>query len=125
MRYLSLSDTERLDIRMAELVPEVEEAFRLVGLGEAIVVPRVRLVHPSLPEGSMGLGRPWERDLRVITGALPGIGYGIRVGGSVRRKAGGVMLLFFDWETLRLKALISDHLVHGVRSTVPAGIFAK
>lgn len=125
MRYLSLADTEQLDLRMAEIVPAVERAFQMVGLGQAIVVPRVRLVHPPVPEGSFGQGRSWERDLRVITGGLSGIGFGVRLGGSLRRKAGGVLLLLFDWETMEIKALISDHLVHGVRSAVPAGVLAK
>lgn len=125
MRYLSLADTERLDLRMTEVVPAIEETFRLVGRGRAVVVPRVRLVHPPLPEKSMGRGRPWTRDLRIIPGAIEEVGYGIRVGTSINRKAGGVMLLLFDWETMALKALISDHLVHAIRSTVPDGVFAK
>ena len=125
MRYLSLADTERLDIRMTEVVPAIEAVFRRVGQGQTVVMPRVRLVHPPLPEESTGQGRPWERDLRIITGAVEGMGYGIRIGGSVRRKAGGVMLLLFDWETMVLKALISDHLVHAVRSTAPDGVLAN
>lgn len=125
MLYLSLADTERLDLRMTEVVPAVEAAFRRVGNGQAVVAPRMRVVHPPLPEKSMGLGRPWKRDLRIIPGAIEEIGYGIRVGGSIDRQAGGVMLLLFDWETMALKALISDHLVHAVRSTAPCGVFAK
>ena len=31
MLYLSLADTERLDIRMAEVVPFIDQAFRLAG----------------------------------------------------------------------------------------------
>lgn len=125
MRYLSLADTERLDIRMTEVVPAIEAAFRRVGQGQSVVAPRVRLLHPPLPEKSMGQGRPWTRDLRIIPGALEGVGYGLRIGGSLRRQAGGVMLLLFDWETMALKALISDHLIHAVRSTAPDGVLAQ
>lgn len=125
MLYLSLEDTERLDIRMRDVVPVTEEAFRLVGRGKSVVAPRVRLLHPPLPEGSMGYGRPWVRDLRIIPGALEGVGYGIRVGASLRRGATGVMLLYFEWETMALRAMISDHLVHAVRSTAPDGVLAK
>jgi ornithine cyclodeaminase/alanine dehydrogenase-like protein (mu-crystallin family) len=111
---------------MTEVVPAIEEAFRLVGQGRAAVAPRVRLLYPPLPEGSMGEGRIWERDLRATLGAVEGIGYGARLGASRHRSmAGGVMLLLFDWDTLALKALISDHLVHAVRSTAPDGVFAK
>lgn len=125
MLYLSLADTERLDIRMAEVVPFIEEAFRLAGEGKAVVAPRTRLVWPPLPRGSSGEGRPWERDLRIIPGAVEGIGFGVRLGGGVRRKGGGVGLALFDWETMAFKALISDHLVHAVRSTAPDGVLAK
>jgi alanine dehydrogenase len=125
MLYLSLADTERLDLRMAEVVPFIEEAFRLAGQGKAIVAPRTRLVHPPLPEGSAGQGRPWVRDLRIIPGGLEGIGFGVRLGGSVRHQGGGVGLALFDWQTMAFKALISDHLVHAVRSTAPDGVLAK
>jgi ornithine cyclodeaminase/alanine dehydrogenase-like protein (mu-crystallin family) len=125
MLYLSHADTQRLDIRMTDVVPAVEEAFRRVGNGQAVVAPRVRVVHPPLEKNSMGKGRPWVRDLRIIPGAIEEIGYAVRLGASLRRNAGGVMLVLFDWETMALKALISDHLVHAVRSTAPCGVMAK
>ena len=69
MLYLSHADTQRLDIRMTDAVPAIEEAFRRVGNGQAVVAPRVRVVHPPLEKNSMGKGRPWVRDLRIIAGA--------------------------------------------------------
>lgn len=125
MLYLSYADTERLDLRMTDVVPAIEEAFRRVGNGQAVVAPRVRVVHPPLEKNSMGKGRPWVRDLRIIPGAVEGIGYGVRLGTSLRRQAGGVILVLFDWETMELAALISDHLVHAIRSTAPCGVMAK
>jgi ornithine cyclodeaminase/alanine dehydrogenase-like protein (mu-crystallin family) len=110
---------------MTDVVPAIEEAFRRVGHGQAVVAPRTRVVHPPLGKHSMGKGRPWVRDLRIIPGAIEGIGYGVRLGTSLRRQAGGVMLVLFDWETMELAALISDHLVHAVRSTAPCGVMAK
>lgn len=125
MLYLSQADTERLDLRMTEVVPAIEEAFRKVGSGQSVVAPRTRLLHPPLAKDSMGRGRPWLRDLRIIPGAIEGIGYGVRLGASLRRQGGGVMLVLFDWDTMELKALISDHIVHAVRSTAPCGVMAK
>ena len=125
MLYLSQADTEKLDIRMTDVVPAIEEAFRRVGNGQAVVSPRVRVLHPPLDKNNMGQGRPWTRDLRIIPGAIEELGYGVRLGTSLRRQAGGVMLVLFDWETMALKALISDHLVHAVRSTAPCGVMAK
>lgn len=125
MLYLSHADTQRLDIRMTDVVPAIEEAFRRVGDGQSVVAPRVRVLHPPLEKDSMGKGRPWTRDLRIIPGAIEEIGYGVRLGASLRRQGGGVLLVLFDWDTMELKALISDHLVHAVRSTAPCGVMAK
>ena len=131
MRYLSLADTERLDLRMSEVVPVVEHAFRLAAQGRAVVAPRLRLVHPPLSEGSLGDGRPWLRNVRLVPGGLEGIGFAVRVGaglsdgGPSSLVARGVALLFFDWERMELRAVISDHLVHAVRSTAPNGVLAK
>ncbi|MBM4260205.1 MAG: ornithine cyclodeaminase family protein [Deltaproteobacteria bacterium] len=125
MLYLSYADTERLDIRMTDVVPAIEEAFRRVGNGQSVVAPRVRVLHPPLEKDSMGKGRPWTRDLRIIPGAIEELGYGVRLGASLRRRGGGVLLVLFDWDTMELKALISDHLVHAVRSTAPCGVMAK
>jgi len=125
MLYLSQADTEKIDIRMTDVVPAIEEAFRRVGNGQAVVAPRVRVLYPPLQKNSMGEGRPWVRDLRIIPGAIEDVGYGVRLGASLRRQGGGVMLVLFDWETMELKALISDHLVHAVRSTAPCGVMAK
>jgi ornithine cyclodeaminase/alanine dehydrogenase-like protein (mu-crystallin family) len=110
---------------MTDVVPAIEEAFRRVGNGKAVVAPRVRVVHPPLQRDSLGKGRPWLRDLRIIPGAIEEIGYGVRLGASLRRQAGGVILVLFDWQTMELAALISDHLVHAVRSTAPCGVMAK
>jgi ornithine cyclodeaminase len=49
----------------------------------------------------------------------------VRLGGSLRKKAGGVMLALWDWESMSLLAIISDHLVHAVRSTAPDGVLTK
>lgn len=125
MLYLSYADTEKLDIRMTDVVPAIEDAFRRVGNGQSVVAPRTRVLHPPLEKNSMGKGRPWTRDLRIIPGAIEEIGYGVRLGASLRRQGGGVLLVLFDWDTMELKALISDHLVHAVRSTAPCGVMAK
>jgi hypothetical protein len=37
------------------------------------------------------------------------------LGALLRRQGGGVLSVLFDWDTMGLKALISDHLVHAVR----------
>lgn len=125
MLYLSYADTQRLDIRMTDVIPAIEEVFRRVGNGQGVVAPRVRVLHPPMEKNSMGEGRPWVRDLRIIPGAIEEIGYGVRLGASLRRQGGGVLLVLFDWDTMELKALISDHLVHAVRSTAPCGVMAK
>lgn len=127
IRYVSEADTLAMDLRMEEVVPFVARIFREEAAeGRAVAHPRVRLVHPPLPEGSTGSGRPWERDLRVLPGFIEGIGYGVRLGASrSSRRGGGVILSLFDWESMELKALISDRIVHAIRSTAPDGVMAQ
>lgn len=129
MRYLSRADTERLDLRMSEVLPVVEEAFRAIAAGRSVVAPRTRLLHPPLAAGDRGEGRPWERDLRIIPGGIEGVGMAVRLGASrvsdTSRAAAAELLALFDWGTMELAALISDHVVHAIRTTAADGIFAK
>ena len=46
VRYLSYDDTVRLDLRMADVAPVFEEAYRRIGEGTSTTQARVRLVHP-------------------------------------------------------------------------------
>lgn len=124
VRYLSYEDTVKIDLRMKEVVPAFEEAYRLVAEGTSTTPTRLRLVHPPLTEG-MGTGRPWERDLRVTPAMVPGLGAVCRLGATARGHGGGVLLIYWDFETMALQAIISDHLVHAVRSAAPDGPLTK
>jgi ornithine cyclodeaminase/alanine dehydrogenase-like protein (mu-crystallin family) len=124
VRYLSLDDTMRMDLRMADVAPVFEEAYRRIGEGTSTTQARVRLVHPPLTEG-MGTGRPWDRDLRILPAMVPGMGTACRLGGTARGYGSGVLLIYWDFETMELRAIISDHLVHGVRSAAPDAPLTK
>jgi len=123
-RYLSYDDTVKMDLRMRDVVPMFEEAYRRIGEGTSTTQARVRLAHPPLTEG-MGKGRPWERDLRILPAMVPGMGTACRLGGSARSRGSGVLLVYWDFETMALRAVISDQLVHGVRSAAPDGPLTK
>jgi ornithine cyclodeaminase len=124
VRYLSYHDTVQLDLRMADVAPMFEEAYRRIGEGTSTTQARVRLVHPPLTEG-MGTGRPWDRDLRILPAMVPGMGTACRLGGTARGHGSGVLLVYWDFETMELRAIISDHLVHGVRSAAPDAPLTK
>src|SRR5439155_1861081 len=124
VRYLSYDDTMRMDLRMADVAPPFEEANRRIGEGTSTTQARVRLVHPPLTEG-MGTGRPWDRDLRILPAMVPGMGTACRLGGTARGYGSGVLLIYWDFETMELLAVISDHLVHGVRSAAPDAPLTK
>jgi len=124
VRYLSYDDTMRMDLRMADVAPPFEEAYRRIGEGTSTTQARVRLVHPPLTEG-MGTGRPWDRDLRILPAMVPGMGTACRLGGTARGYGSGVLLIYWDFETMELLAVISDHLVHGVRSAAPDAPLTK
>ena len=123
--YLSYDDTVKMDLRMKDVVPVFEEAYRIIGTGAATTQYRVRLVHPPLTEG-MGTGRPWDRDLRVLPAIVPGMGTACRLGATAHGKgSGGVLLIYWDFETMALRCVISDQLVHGMRSAAPDGPATK
>lgn len=122
--YLSYEDTVKMDLRMKDVVPTFEEAYRRIGEGTATTQYRVRLVHPSLKEG-MGTGRPWDRDLRILPAIVPGMGVACRLGATARGHGGGVLLVYWDFETMALQCVISDSLVHGLRSAAPNGPLTK
>lgn len=124
-RYISYDDTVKMDLRMKDVIPTFEEAYRIIGEGAATTQWRVRLVHPPLREG-MGTGRPWDRDLRILPAIVPGMGTACRLGATARgHHGGGVLLIYWDYETMALRAVISDQLVHGVRSAAPDGPLTK
>lgn len=123
--YLSHHDTIRLDIRLSDLIELFEKAHRLLALDKAVYSPRVRLVYP--PIADQGDGRPWRQNLRILSAILPEVGAGVRLGGSSKRMvgSGGSVLVLLDFETMELKAIISDFFLHGVRSGAPNGLAAK
>jgi ornithine cyclodeaminase/alanine dehydrogenase-like protein (mu-crystallin family) len=113
-----------MDLRMKDVVPVFEEIYRVIGEGASTTQHRVRLVHPPLREG-MGTGRPWDRDLRILPAIVPGMGTACRLGATARGHGGGVLLIYWDYETMALQCVISDALVHGVRSAAPDGPLTK
>ncbi|MBM2809886.1 MAG: Ornithine cyclodeaminase [Chloroflexi bacterium] len=125
MLYLSYDDTVKMDLRMNDVVPAFEEAYRRLADGGATTQYRVRLVHPPLAEGTMGTGRPWQRDLRILPAILPGLGVACRLGATAHGYGSGVLLIYWDFETMAVKTVISDELVHGVRSAAPDGPLTK
>ena len=123
--YISYEDTTKLDINMEELIDVFEDAHKRIGLGSAAYQSRVRLVYPPL--SGDGAGRRWEQNMRILPAILPGIGAGLRIGATRGREGrrGGYLIVLFDFETMELKAIISDFLIHGIRSAVPDGVAAK
>ncbi len=123
--YLSYEDTTHLDIKIGEVIEVLEEAHKLLASHKGVYSPRVRLVYPPL--SGRGDGRPWKQNLRILPAIISGMGAGLRVGGtkSRERNGGGSLLVFFDFDTMELKAIISDFQIHGLRSGAPDGIAAK
>jgi alanine dehydrogenase len=123
--YLSHQDTTQLEIDVEKLIQIFEETHTRLASGQGTYHPRIRLVHP--PISGNGTGRPWKQNMRILPAMVAGMGAGLRVGGSSSRRvgSGGSLLVLFDFETMALKVIISDFLVHGIRSGVPDGLAAK
>lgn len=80
---------------------------------------RIRVVYPPGYKH-----RPYPKDMRILPAMVPAVGAaGLRLGCVATDAHGGTtMTILMDFETLRLQALIEDHLLHGVRSGAPTGI---
>ncbi len=125
---VSYEDTLKLKLDMNELIELFEEAHRLLAQNKGTYGKRLRVVFPTI--SGQGSGRPWTHDMRILPAILPGMGSGLRVGTTRKgdkpgQGTGGYLLILFDGETMEWKAIISDPLIHGVRSAVPDGMAAK
>ena len=123
-RYVSHQDTAQLDLRMKDVVPALDDAYRRVAEGTTTYPGRIRLVNPPLRQGA-GAGRTWERDMRIIPAIVPGVGAACRLGTTAVGLGSGFLLAYWDFETMDLRCVISDQLVHGVRSAAPNGSMAE
>ena len=121
--YLSHEDTEKLDIRMKDVAPVFEELYRVLADGQAVfpgacgwyIHPFRRAVARVGPgSGTCACCRRWYR-----------LGTACRLGGTARGHGSGVALMYWDFETMALKCIISDQLVHGVRSAAPDAPLTK
>lgn len=117
---------------MAELIGAIEQAFRELGEGKAMIAPRARLRIPWKEEGG-------QYYFNNIMGLVPGLksmalridssfSTEVEVAGSKRRVYPGdfVGLVFlFDMDSCNLLAMMDDHVLSVMRVGATSGVATK
>jgi len=125
IREAHVAELVQLDPGLRGAVEALERGFHDYHTG-ALGLPerdeRVRVVYP--PGHKI---RPYPKDMRILPAMVPSVGAaGLRLGCVAQGQRGGTsMTILMDFETLQLRALIEDHLLHGIRSGGPTGIAVK
>lgn len=94
--------------------------------GSASVHPRVHVDHP--PGGGTEAS---GRSLRLLPALMPGLGaaavriYTMQKEGDASRQAPCELILLFDFESMRLRAVIEDYSLHTLRTAAPTGVATR
>jgi ornithine cyclodeaminase/alanine dehydrogenase-like protein (mu-crystallin family) len=106
-------------------IATMERFFHEQALGRLTVVPRIQLGHPEVEPQVMP-----QRSLRL----MPSIGEGLgaacvrvyttnKVGAAVETPS--ELLLLFDLETMKLRAMIEDRSLHTLRTAAPTAVATR
>jgi ornithine cyclodeaminase/alanine dehydrogenase-like protein (mu-crystallin family) len=117
---------------MAEEVEAIEEAFRELGAGKAMIAPRARLRTPWKEEGG-------QYYFNNIMGLVPGMksmalridssfSTEVRVDGAKRRVYPGDyigLVMLFDMDTCEILAMMDDHYISTMRVGATSAVASK
>ncbi|MBI3077377.1 MAG: ornithine cyclodeaminase family protein [Deltaproteobacteria bacterium] len=102
-----------------EAIAAIEEVFRQQATGTTFYHKRVTVEHPDHP------GHLWH-NIRILPGMVPGIGSAaVRVYTGYQGSNRSEVILLFDWKDMGLVAIISDYLLHTIRTAAPYGVATK
>ena len=77
------------------------------------------MTHPNHP------GHLWH-NIRILPGMAPELGAAaVRVYSGYRGTNRSEIICLFDWEDMRMSAIISDVFLHAIRTSAPYGVAAK
>ena len=80
---------------------------------------RTTMTHPQHP------GHLWH-NIRILPGMAPELGAAaVRVYSGYRGTNRSEIICLFDWDDMRMSAIISDFFLHAIRTTAPYGVAAK
>jgi alanine dehydrogenase len=102
-----------------ESVELIEALMRQQSAGSTFQLKRLTVTHPDHP------GHLWH-NLRILPGMVPGMGVAaVRVYSGFRGTNRSEVICLFDWDTMQMVSIISDHHLHAIRTASPFGVAAK
>lgn len=102
-----------------EAVAVIEEVLRQQSAGTTHHLKRTTMVHPAHP------GHLWH-NIRILPGMAPDLGAAaVRLYSGFRGTNRSEIICLFDWEDMRMSAIISDFHLHAIRTAAPYGVAAK
>ena len=93
--------------------------LRQQSAGTTFHLKRMTVTHPDHP------GHLWH-NIRILPGMVPGLGAAaVRVYSGYRGTNRSEVICLFDWQDMRMSAIISDYFLHAIRTSAPYGVAAK
>jgi ornithine cyclodeaminase/alanine dehydrogenase-like protein (mu-crystallin family) len=102
-----------------EAVEVIERVFAQQSAGSTYHLKRTTMTHPAHP------GHLWH-NIRMLPGMIPELGAAaVRVYSGYRGTNRSEIICLFDWQDMRMSAVISDFFLHAIRTSAPYGVAAK
>src|SRR5690349_4308870 len=102
-----------------EAVAVIERVFEQQSAGTTYHLKRTTVTHPQHP------GHLWH-NIRMLPGMAPDLGAAaVRLYSGYRGTNRSEIICLFDWDDMRMSAIISDAYLHAIRTAAPYGVAAK
>ena len=102
-----------------EAVAVIERVLAQQSAGTTHHLKRTTMTHPQHP------GHLWQ-NIRILPGMAPDIGAAaVRLYSGYRGTNRSEIICLFDWDDMRMSAIISDVHLHAIRTAAPYGVAAK
>ena len=96
-----------------EAVAVIERVFEQQSAGTTHHLKRTTMTHPQHP------GHLWH-NIRILPGMAPELGAAaVRIYSGFRGTNRSEIICLFDWEDMRMSAIISDYFLHAIRTSAP------
>jgi alanine dehydrogenase len=102
-----------------EAVAVIERVLAQQSAGTTHHLKRTTMTHPQHP------GHLWH-NIRMLPGMAPDLGAAaVRLYSGYRGTNRSEIICLFDWDDMRMSAIISDVYLHAIRTAAPYGVAAK
>jgi ornithine cyclodeaminase len=102
-----------------EAVAVIERVLAQQSAGTTHHLKRTTMTHPQHP------GHLWH-NIRILPGMAPDLGAAaVRLYSGYRGTNRSEIICLFDWDDMRMSAIISDAYLHAIRTAAPYGVAAK